>query len=505
MQVAPLLARARLVVGRDLTLGTLFERLAAAHGRRRLVEELGDDPLRLTFGQAAATVTRWSGAIAAGTIPGDRVVIAVPNSYRMLLACAAAARAGAIPVPVNDRMRADEVDHVIADSGAAMVVHDVAELEGVDDPPAPRSVPSRPGDVAALFYTSGTTGKPKGARLTNRALVGQLTTGALWPAHLRRDESVIALPVAHIMGFGALAGLAVAGIPVCFLSRFRAAEVLDVIEQRRSTAFIGVPAMYRMLLEAGAEGRDLRSIRVWGSGADVMPPDLARRFQRMGATATIPGTRRSVGEAMFLEGYGMVEVGGAVATRISPPLVRLPLGDALGVTLPGYRTRVVDEDGRDVPRGTVGELWVRGPGVLDGYHGNPEASAEALTADGWLRTGDLARRGTRGLLFFAGRQKDVIKNGGYSVFAVEVEASLEGHPDVLEAAVVGLPDERSGEVPAAAVRLRPGATTTADELVAWAADAMAPYKAPRRIVVVDELPRTGTTKVQKAGLLPLFE
>jgi acyl-CoA synthetase (AMP-forming)/AMP-acid ligase II len=281
--------------------------------------------------------------------------------------------------------------------------------------------------------------------------------------------------------------------------------VLDAIESRRSTIFIGVPAMYRLMDEAGAEHRDLRSIRAWASGADVMPPDLARKFQGMGATVTIPGTNRNVGEAVFMEGYGMVEVGGAVATRISPPLVHLRRGDALGMTIPGYRTRVVGEDGKDVPGGTVGELWVKGPGVLDGYHGNPEASAAALTDDGWLRTGDLARRGPRGLLFFAGRQKDVIKNGGYSVFAVEVEAALEEHPDVVEAAVVGLPDARTGEVPAAAVRLREGATTTAEELVAWAADAMASYKAPRRILILDDLPRTGTTKVQKDQLRPLFE
>jgi acyl-CoA synthetase (AMP-forming)/AMP-acid ligase II len=508
MQVAPLVARARLLRGKDLTLGTLFERLAAAHGSRRLVEELGDDPMVLTFAAAAATVERWSGVIAAGTIAGDRVVVAMPNSYRMLLACAAASRAGAIPVPVNDRMRPDEVDHVIADSGAAMVISDAAELDRpeVDGAaPPPRAIPAGQRDVAALFYTSGTTGKPKGARLTHKALVGQLSTGALWPSHLRRDEAVVALPVAHIMGFGALTGLAVAGIRVCFLPKFSATTVLDAIESRRSTIFIGVPAMYRLMDEAGAEHRDLRSIRAWASGADVMPPDLARKFQGMGATVTIPGTNRNVGEAVFMEGYGMVEVGGAVATRISPPLVHLRRGDALGMTIPGYRTRVVGEDGKDVPGGTVGELWVKGPGVLDGYHGNPEASAAALTDDGWLRTGDLARRGPRGLLFFAGRQKDVIKNGGYSVFAVEVEAALEEHPDVVEAAVVGLPDARTGEVPAAAVRLREGATTTAEELVAWAADAMASYKAPRRILILDDLPRTGTTKVQKDQLRPLFE
>jgi acyl-CoA synthetase (AMP-forming)/AMP-acid ligase II len=306
------------------------------------------------------------------------------------------------------------------------------------------------------------------------------------------------------MGFASLAGLAVAGIPVCFLPRFDPEGVLDAIEGRRSTMFIGVPAMYRMLLEAGASQRDLRSVRVWASGADVMPSELARAFQRMGASFTVPGTGRSVGQALFVEGYGMVEVGGAVATRVSPPYLPLPFGDALGVTLPGYRTRVVDDAGSDVRGGTVGELWVQGPGVLDGYHGDPAATAAAVTDDGWLRTGDLARRGPLGLLIFAGRKKDVIKNGGYSVFAVEVEAALEEHPDVVEAAVVGLADERRGEVPVAAVRLRAGAATTGDELVAWAAGVVAPYKAPRRVIVVDELPRTGTTKVQKAQLLTLF-
>ena len=498
-----LLARAGIARAKDLTLGTLLERLAAVHGDRPLVTELGDDPFTLTYREASTLVSRWSHAVGRRTAPGDRVVLALPSSYRLFLACIAVARAGAVPVPVNDRMRADEVDHVIADSGATLVLRDVEQLaDGVGGTGAVRS---RSSDVAAIFYTSGTTGKPKGARLTNRALVGQLAPGVLWPAPLRRDEAVVALPVAHIMGFSALAGLAVAGIPVCSLPRFSGAAVLDAIESRRATMFIGVPAMYRMLLEAGAERRDLRSVRLFGSGADVMPAALARRFQKMGASTTLPGIGASLGEALFVEGYGMVELGGAVATRIAPPFLGLPLGDAVGLTLPGYRTRVVDDDGRDVGLGQVGELWVQGPGVLDGYHGDPAASAAALTTDGWLRTGDLARKVPFGLLAFAGRKKDVIKNGGYSVYAVEVEASLAEHPDVVEAAVLGLPDERTGEVPVAAVRLRPGSTLTPSDLVAWAAASIAGYKAPRRVVVVDDLPRTGTAKVQKDALRPLFD
>jgi acyl-coenzyme A synthetase/AMP-(fatty) acid ligase len=213
---------------------------------------------------------------------------------------------------------------------------------------------------------------------------------------------------------------------------------------------------------------------------------------------------RPVGEAAFIEGYGMVESGGGAAVRFSPPGFSLPFVDGVGLPLPGYRFRVVDDDGQELPPGVVGELHMRGPGVLDGYHGDAQATASALTEDGWLRTGDLARRGPLGGIFFAGRKKDVLMVGGYSVGAGEVESALEAHPDVLEAAVVGVPDERMGEVPAAAVRLRPGSATTAEHLVGWAAEHLSDYKAPRRIVVVDELPRTGTSKVQKAGVRELF-
>ena len=498
-----LLARAGFLVRRDHTLGSLLDELAAVHGDRRMAQEGGDRDLRLTYRQAAKRVARWAGGVVAlGARPGDRVVVATPNGYEMLLLCLAVSRAGAVPVPVNPQMRPDEIAHVVADSGARITIEAVAEVDRAE--PLRRADPALPGDVAAIFYTSGTTGSPKGARLTHRALLGELAAGALWPSALRRDEAVVALPVAHIMGFAVLLGLAIAGIPAYVLPRFRPDQVLDAIERRRATVFIGVPAMYRMLLEAGAESRDLRSIRVWGSGADVMPADLARRFQRMGATFTVPVLGRHVGEALFVEGYGMVELGGGAAVRVSPPMVELPWGDTLGVPLPRYHFRVVDEDGDDVTPGTVGELWIKGPGLLEGYHGDPEATAAVVGPDGWLRTGDLARRGPFGLVGFAGRKKDVVKHGGYSVYAAEVEAVLEQHPAVAEAAVIGLPDERSGQIPAAVVRPAAGQTVDIAELLAWVSDRLADYKVPRRVVVTDDLPRTGTSKVQKTELLGLF-
>ena len=359
--------------------------------------------------------------------------------------------------------------------------------------------------MAAILYTSGTTGKPKGARLTHRALLGQLSAAALWPAEARRDEAVVGLPVAHIMGLLVLLGLASAGIPVFLLPRFRPEAALDAIEWRRATIFVGVPAMYRMLLEAGAADRDLRSVRLWASGADVMPSELAQQFKRMGASVTLPLLGTSIGQAAFAGGYGMVELGGGVAGGVSPPLVPARLGDVLA-PLPPNRFRVVGENGKDVRLGQVGELWVKGPGVLEAYHGNVKATLQVRTDDGWLRTGDLVRRLPFRAVLFAGRGKDLIKHGGYSVFAVEVERVLEQHTAVAEAAVLGLPDERMGEIPAAAVRLKQGTTVpvTEAELIAFARERLADYKAPRRVLIVEELPRTGTEKVQKDELRPLF-
>ena len=497
------LKKAGLVRDGSLTLGALFERLAEVHGDQVLVDEAGRDGLYLTYRQAADLVAARAGAMAGLIEPGDRVVVATPNGYDAFLLCVAASRAGGIAVPVNPQMTADEVDHVIADSGATLVVRDPSEL-GTAEPLA-AAVPAEAGDVAAIFYTSGTTGKPKGARLTHRALVAQAQSAAAYPTGLRRDEAVAGLPVAHIMGFVVLLSLAMAGIPVHFLPRFRPDEALDAIESRRATIFIGVPAMYRLLDEAGAEDRDLRSVRVWASGADVMPPDLARRFQGFGATATLPITGTSVGQAMFVEGYGMVEVGGGVAAKVSPFGLPTPLGGFLGMPLPSYRFKVVGEDGAEVRVGDVGELLVKGPGVLEGYHGDPDATAAVKTADGWLRTGDLVRRGMFGLVSFAGRSKDVIKKGGYSVYAVEVQAALESHPSVAEAAVLGVPDERLGEEVVAAVRLLPGEAASESELIAFCGQRLSTYKVPTRVRIVAELPRTGTEKVKKSELRSLFD
>ena len=309
-----MLARARLAFDRELTLGVLAGRLGAVYGGRTMVDEEG---WVVTFREAADLVERWSGAIEAQVEPGARVVLAVPNGYRQLLATLAVARAGGVAVPVNAQMRPSEIDHVVDDAGATLVVRDTAELDRARrrtlTPPA---AVAGPDDLAALFYTSGTTGHPKGVQLSHRALIGASRLGAL--NVLAAPTAVSALPIAHIMGFSAGLGFAVAGVPVAALRRFDATAVLDLIEDRRARVFIGVPAMYRLLVEAGATGRDLRSVRLWLSGADVMPPELAEEFQAMGSSVDLPGIG-PVGRAAFVEGYGLAESAGAVAMKAHVP------------------------------------------------------------------------------------------------------------------------------------------------------------------------------------------
>ena len=495
-----LTSRVRLVRSNDLVLGNLLERLADVHGDRPMVEE-ADGGLRLTFREAADLVAEWAGGIAERTEPGDSVVIATGNGYEQLLLVLAASRAGRLPAPVNSHMAPSEVAHVVADCGATL------RIDGADDvagsPPMLSAVPAERTEVGALFYTSGTTGKPRGAELTHRGLIEGLTAAALFPSQLRHDELVMALPVAHIFGFMMVAGAACAGVPVFFLPKFNPVKVLDAIEERGSTVFAGVPAMYRMLLDAGARDRNLSTIRLWISGADAMPVELANVFKDMGASIRLPGLGAR-GQATFAEGYGMVETAGGVAIRISLPMVPVHLGGSVGVPLPGNKFRVVDEDGKEVGRNQVGELLVSGPGILKGYYGAPEATAGALTEDGWLHTGDLARRGLFGTFTFEGRMKDVIKRGGYSVYAVEVEQALEEHPDVVEAAVVPIPDERDGEVPGAALRLRDGVDLHDLSIDVWAGEHLSTYKVPARYLQVEDFPRTGTDKIQRREVAKLF-
>jgi acyl-CoA synthetase (AMP-forming)/AMP-acid ligase II len=536
-------SRLALALGRGLTLGNLLDRIERAHGGDGTahVAEASLD-YRTLVGPviprraARAFVARASAALVAqGVRPGEPVLILAENRIDLLYAILAVARAGAVACPLHALAGKKDLASIAERTGAKTALADPALYERLDaqatapgverflflgaekkapdkarsldalaaaaSPDAP-AVERAPEDVAILLYTSGTTGNAKGAQLTSKSLLSILRPLALANRWLIRGEAVLeALPIAHVMGLSVHLAALAAGVPVRHLARFEASHVLQAIEEARVTIFVGVPAMYRALAESGLEQHDLSSVRAWVSGADAMPVELIPRFKAIGGSLKgILGTKL---EAFFIELYGSVELSGPALVRISPPGLD-PSGGFLGLPLLSVTTRVAGSDGLEVPQGESGELWIKGPGVMQGYAGDERATKAVAGGDGWLRTGDLARRERFGLVRFLGREKDVFKVSGYSVSPEDVEASIKDHPAVLRAVAFGLRDEKRGETPALAIVLRPGEHATCEDLLVHSAREAAPYKRPRAIFIVDALPETATMKVERRKLSERF-
>ncbi len=506
-------------------LGTFTADLAARHGTRPAVRDPQPTPGLHAGGlRTYGDLERHVGLLAAlhaeqGRVEGDRVVVAIGNRVDTLLHASALARLGCVPALVNPRLTPEEAHHVADAANAVAGVGDaevlerlrlgevvaVASTEDLGDELAarldegsiePRSAePRAPEDVALLLATSGTTGYPKAAALTSAGLLGYGRLLAALPVgHTRgpragRDRLLAPLPLAHVMGFGVLLNALLAGVEVLHVPQFDPHEVLDVIERDRPNMLVMVPTMYADLEAAGADGRDLTSIQVFSSAADAMPDARARRFQRRGALATVAGIR--VAPALFVDGYGMVELSGLAAVRVfAPTWVPLP---APALVSPSLEVRTVDDDGRPCRPGEIGELQFRGGGVLRGYEGRPDAGPDA---EGWFATGDRARLWPGRVLQFAGREKDRLKVGGFSVFPAEVEHELhDAIPGLGEVAVVGLPDDRLGDRPVALVVA--GGDFDPRAFLAAAGDAVAGYRRPRGVVVVDEIPRGNNRKVDR--------
>jgi fatty-acyl-CoA synthase len=512
-----------LVRGRGVHLGALTNVLASRYGDRPAVDDpdavpgLGDGGVR-TFRDIEDVVARLAGVHDAhGVDAGQRVLVLTDNRLDVGLHVFALARLGAVPVPVNHRLTGAEVAAIGRATGASAAVADPAAAGLVPDHLALHQTDAvgqalgeaRPilppddldaDDLAVLFTTSGTTGVPKAAALTSRGLLsslGRLTIaplgGALGPLRRGRDKLLACLPLTHVMGFAVLLGGLCAGIPQVRRSRFDAAEVLDLIETERPNVLVAVPTMYADLEQAGAAERDLSSIQVFVSSADVLPTDRARRLQRYGAAIRIGN--RGIGSAIVVDIYGMVELSGAAAARIYPPsLVGSLPAPSFALTLPGVEVRAVDEDGTPVPRGSVGELQWRGPSVLRAYEGQPEADADP---DGWFASGDHGRILVRGLFQFVGRSRDRLKVGGFSVFPAELEQELRDAEGVADLAVVGVPDERLGERPVAVVV--PGDGFDAEAFLARAAEQLAGYRRPTDVIEVEQLPRGNNAKLDRAA------
>ncbi|MBJ7452894.1 MAG: AMP-binding protein, partial [Blastococcus sp.] len=341
-------------------------------------------------------------------------------------------------------------------------------------------------DLAVILYTSGTTGQPKGAELTHANLAGNCRTTAETLLENTADDVIMGcLPLFHV--FGLTCGLNTAvlrGSTLTLLPRFDGAKALSVIDRDRVTVFEGVPTMFAGMLHSPEGGStDVSSLRLCVSGGSAMPVETMRSFEEtFGCT--------------ILEGYGLSETS-PVASFNHPHAERKP--GSIGTPVAGVEMRLVDDDGRDVPAGEVGEIAIRGENVMRGYWNRPEETATAIP-DGWFRTGDLARLDEQGYFFIVDRKKEMIIRGGYNVYPREIEEALYEHPAVAEVACIGIAHPELGEEVAAAVALKPGASAEVDELQAFVKERVAAYKYPRHLWLVDALPKGPTGKILRRSV-----
>ncbi|HKE73760.1 MAG TPA: FadD3 family acyl-CoA ligase [Acidimicrobiales bacterium] len=497
------------------------EGVAVVDGDRRLTW-VGLDQEARTFGAAL---------VASGIEPGDRVALWAPNGAEWIVAALGLWRAGAVLVPVNTRFKGAEAAVILGRSRARALVTvtdflgtDYVEMlrgAGADLPelrtivsargPAPagteawdgfrarathaatveverRSATVGADDPSDILFTSGTTGVPKGVVMTHGRT---LRVGTDWVAMTGLgpdDRYLMVNPYFHMFGLkaGILASLA-AGATMYPEPVFDADRVLARAAAERITVLPGAPTLYQSLLDHPDRGRhDLSSLRVAVTGAADIPVELIRRVADELPFSTI------------VTGYGLTEAGTASAT--SPDDDPETIATTVGRARPGFEVRIAGDGDRDLPAGETGEVVLRGPSVMAGYLDDPEATAAALSPDGWLRTGDLGVLDERGNLRIVGRAKDMFIVGGFNAYPAEIENHLLRHPDVLQAAVIGIPDERLGEVGMAFVVTRSGDPAAGPGIIAWCRDEIANYKVPRAVEVVDALPVNATGKVVKEEL-----
>src|SRR3954470_1506874 len=499
--------------------GTSLPALVRAAGRRR-----PDAPAviageeRLSWGQLDAAVDRAAAGYAAlGLRPGERAAVQLPNGVRWLCAALGALRAGLVVVPVNTAYTDPELEYVLADSGAELLVSDTdrTSVAGVrvcsgrpDADGPPPEVEEDSDAVAFLAYTSGTTGRPRGAMLTVAALrANQEQCLAMTPPPVREDDRVLlVLPLFHVYGLNAGFGLVAAtGACAVLQERFDPRESLRIMADEQVTAVPGAPPMYQAWLaaaDAAGSDADLRrgfaAIRVASSGAAPLPEDVWLALRERAAVTV-------------WEGYGLTEAAPVVASTLATGRAK---PNCIGGPLPGVEVELRDtatvvaavaegeapRAARDQDFDGPGEIWVRGPNLFSGYW--PDG-ADGPDADGWLGTGDLAYRDDDGDLHLVDRRSDLILVSGFNVYPAEVERVLDTHPAVAESAVIGVPDPRTGAAVRAVVVVRPGEHLTFEDLQAHAADSLARYKVPTSVQVLAALPHSLTGKVSRARLREL--
>ncbi|HZM83963.1 MAG TPA: long-chain fatty acid--CoA ligase [Candidatus Limnocylindrales bacterium] len=433
-----------------------------------------------------------------GIQPGDRVGLMLPNVPHFPPIYYGILRAGAVVVPMNPLLKAREVEYYLGDSGAkllfawpevageagkgaevagaTMIQTDDgwASLLGAQTPTA--GIVERDGsDTAVILYTSGTTGRPKGAELTHDNLARNCEVAARTLLTVTHEDVMMGcLPLFHSFGQTSVMNVCFhAGAELTLVPRFDATKVLEVIQRDRVTVFQGVPTMYFGLLHhADRDSYGLSRLRICVSGGASMPVEVLHAFE-------------SAFGAIILEGYGLSETS-PIASFNKPDRERKP--GSIGTAIEGTEMKLVD-----ISEG-VGEIAIRGHNIMKGYWANPEATAAAIP-DGWFRSGDLAKQDEDGYFYIVDRKKDLIIRGGYNVYPREVEEVLYEHPAVAEAAVIGVPHQEWGEEVAAAVALKPGTTATEQELIDFVKERIAAYKYPRQLWIMDSLPKTATGKI----------
>lgn len=516
------------------TIPALLFSAARHHAERTALEEAGR---RITYAELPEQALAVSRAlIAHGIQPGDKVAIWAPNCIDWVLAALGIHCAGAVMVPINTRMKGAEAADILARSHARLLFC-VGSFLGIDYPamlapvrpaglarivvlgewqeawqggqpwsafladgaavsPADaraRADAVRPDDIADLMFTSGTTGKAKGVMSAHAPTLRAFAEYVRIIGLRAGDRYLVVNPFFHSFGYKAgwitclIAGATILPHPV-----FDAEAVFQRIETDRITALPGPPTLYlSMLAHPRLADADLSSLRIAVTGASTIPPILIERM------------RSELGIRVVTTAYGLTECGG-LATICDPDDDADTIAGTSGKAIPGTEVCILDPKGLPLPPGTPGEICLRGFHVMKGYFENPEATAETIDGDGWLHTGDIGTLDARGYLRITDRLKDMFIVGGFNCYPAEIEAALTAHPAIAQVAVVGVPDERMGEVGCACVVRRPGASLDETGLIAWSRENMANYKVPRYVRFFDALPVNASNKVVKNELRALL-
>jgi long-chain acyl-CoA synthetase len=453
-----------------------------------------------------------------GIQPGDRVTLYAPNSWEWIVSYYGALKTGAVINPINVMLTPAEVAYVTQDCGAKALIGSAEKIEpalnaGVANlktivfgqkpipgttafdeliakPAAFERVAIKPEALSTIGYTSGTTGHPKGAMQSHRAV---MLNGAMTAQmHLKSslDTVVTALPCPHVYGNVVFNGAMMYGLTLVLHPRFDPAEILASIQLHKATMFEGVPTMYMyMLAHPELDRFDLSSLTRCTVGGQTMPKakmeEVERRFN-----------------CPLIELWGMTELAGLGTTFPSNGPHKL---GSIGIALPHVEARIADvaDAGKTMPRGEVGELMIKGPIVMQGYYGNPKATQETIEPDGWLHTGDLASMDEEGAIFIVDRKKDMINSAGFKVYPAEIERVIAAHASIALVAVGSQPDELKGEIAKAYVVLKPGAKEDVDGILALCREQLAAYKVPRSVQFVPDLPKTSTGKIMRRELKTL--